>query len=47
MRSYKNANGKLWVSCSECTRSKSCAKKKVNQQGCFFGELMEKYRDKI
>ncbi len=47
MRSYKDATGKLWIACSECTLSESCNKKKINRQGCFSGELMEKYKDKI
>ena len=54
MRSYKDARGCLWVSCSECERGGNgsdkdkCACgwkiKKFNQLGCFSGALMDKYK---
>jgi len=47
MRSYKDARGVLWVSCSECTKEKSCLNKKINKSGCFSGTLLEKYRGKV
>jgi len=57
MKSFKDTKGKLWVACSECERGGngsdedkcSCGGncKRFNGTGCFSGEIIEKYLEKV
>ncbi|ATW24135.1 hypothetical protein DCMF_04475 [Candidatus Formimonas warabiya] len=51
--SFKDSRGKLFVDCAECKRggngddadkcSSGWNKKRINNGGCFCGDLMEKF----
>jgi len=55
LRSFKDSNGKLWVSCSECERGGngtdkdkcSCGwrVKRFNGLGCFVGGLIDDLKE--
>jgi len=55
MHSFNDRDGRLWVACSECSRGgngeQSCGcgwrVKKFKGEGCFAGDLLEKYSENL